>query len=98
MITHVVAIRWKPEMPAEHVELIRTSLVALVPQIDSILSYHCGPDLGVGAGNADFSVVATFADLDGWRAYSSFPEHVRVRDELMVPWIADRSAVQFASD
>ena len=48
MITHVVAIRWKPEMPAEHVELIRTSLVALVPQIDSILSYHCGPDLGVG--------------------------------------------------
>jgi hypothetical protein len=43
----------------------------------------------------DFAIVATFASVDGWRAYDAHPEHDRVRGEIIRPWIAERAAVQF---
>ena len=98
MITHVVMFRWRPEMPQGHVERIVAALSALPASIDSIRSYVCGADVGAaGAANYDFAVVATFDNVDGWRAYDTHAEHERVRAEVVRPWIAERASVQFES-
>jgi hypothetical protein len=98
VITHVVMFRWRPEMPQGHVERIVAALSALPASIDSIRSYACGADVGAaGAANYDFAVVATFDNVDGWRAYDTHAEHERVRAEVVRPWIAERASVQFES-
>jgi hypothetical protein len=90
--------RWQPEMPQGQVERIVAALAALPAAIESIRSYACGPDVGAaGAANYDFAVVATFDDIDGWRAYDTHAEHERVRAEVVRPWIAERASVQFES-
>jgi hypothetical protein len=96
VITHIVSFRWKPEMPETHVAVITDALRALVPMIPEVRSYDCGSDLGLSTQpNDDYAIVATFDDVEGWRAYDSHPEHERVRADVIRPWIAERSAVQF---
>jgi hypothetical protein len=97
VITHVVVFRWKPEMPPEQMGAIVAELHTLPAIIPSIRDYRCGPDEGVVAGNFDFAVVATFDDLEAWRAYDTDAEHQRIRTEMIVPWVADRASVQLRS-
>ena len=97
MITHVVVLKWNPEITDEHVETVRLALMTLPAEISEIATYHCGPNVGPGEVNSDFAVVATFASLDDWRVYDGHPAHQQVRSELMVPWIAQRSVIQFES-
>ena len=54
-----------------------------------------GANAGLVDGNADFAVVATFDDVDGWRAYDTDPDHVRMKVELIKPRLAQRTALQF---
>lgn len=96
MITHIVLFRWKPEMPADHLVAVAAALDSLPPAIASIRSYRHGSDLGVSAStNADYAIVATFDDVDGWRQYDTDPLHDSVRADVIKPWVAERSAVQF---
>lgn len=98
MITHTVSFRIKPDLPAGHVEVITDALRALPGHIPEIRSYTFGPDLGVSSQpNYDDAVVATFDDVDGWKAYDAHPEHERVRAEIIRPWVTERSSVQFRS-
>ena len=98
MITHTVSFRWKPDIPDGHVAVVTEALQALAATIPQVRSYHCGPDLGASTrANFDYAIVATFDDVDGWRAYDTHPEHQRVRAEVMSPWVSERSAVQFRS-
>jgi hypothetical protein len=95
MITHIVVFRWKPELPDGQLEAIAAALDGLPPAIASIATYHHGADLGVSSGNWDYAIVATFADVDAWRAYDVDPVHEAARADVIRPWIAERSAVQF---
>ena len=70
MLQHVVAITWNDQVPANYHETITKVLHDMVKQIETVRSYHCGPDLGVSATtNADYLIVATFDDVAGWRVY-----------------------------
>lgn len=95
MVRHVVAITWRADLPAGHVAAVTAALRALPPEIGSIRSYSCGPDLGLGEGRCDYAVVADFDDVDSWRIYDEHPTHERVRAEMIRPWLADRVTVQF---
>ena len=98
MITHTVSFRWKPDLPSGHVAVVTEVLQSLAASIPEIRTYHCGEDLGVSSQpNFDYAVVATFDDVEGWTAYDTHPEHERVRAEIIRPWVAERSAVQFRS-
>ena len=48
-------------------------------------------------GNVDDALVAPFDDVDGWREDDTAAVHEAVRAELVRPWIAERSAVEFAT-
>lgn len=98
MITHVVSFRWKPGITPEDVAAIASALDSLPSQVPTIRTYCHGADLGASAPtNSDYAVVATFDDVDNWRAYDEHPVHDAVRSDVIRPWITDRAAVQFES-
>lgn len=96
MLQHVVAIHWNELVPEGHAAVVVSALHEMVRAIDTVRDYRCGADLGVsGADNADFVIVATFDDVDGWRAYDEHPLHNEVRATYFKPYIAKRAAAQF---
>jgi hypothetical protein len=98
MINHVVMFRWKPDTTAEQIAAIGAALAGLPAAVPSIRSYRHGADLrATAATNYDYAIVATFDDIDGWRAYDAHPAHEAARTDVIRPWIADRAVVQFES-
>ncbi|HEX2784888.1 MAG TPA: Dabb family protein [Ilumatobacteraceae bacterium] len=96
MIIHVVAFRWKPGMPAGHVEEVQAQLKEFAATLPGVLSYRCGPDEGASdMGNFDFAIVAEFESIDDWRVYDKHPRHNEIRAGVVRPWIEERAAVQF---
>lgn len=95
MITHVVMFSWAPGVTDEQVAALGAVLDTLPGAVPEVRRYVHGRNAGLAAGNADYVVVATFDDADGWRAYDTHPEHQRIRAEVIKPLIASRSAVQF---
>ena len=97
MITHSVLFTWKQDMPQGQVDTIIAGLSKLPAMVPSIRDYRFGPDLGISPGTSDFAVVATFDDVDGWRAYDRNEFHDSVRANDIVPWTASRTVIQFES-
>lgn len=98
MIRHVVCFRWNEGTGPEQVAAVEAGLAALPDAIPELRDYRFGSDLGLREGNGDFAVVADFDDEDGWRAYNTHPEHLRVIEERIRPIVAERLAVQLRVD
>lgn len=96
MIRHVVMFRWKEGVDDAHVRATAEALNALPGQIPEILSYTCGPDLGVAATNFDFAVSAQFEGVDEFVTYRDHPAHQAVVQTLIGPFVDERCAVQFS--
>lgn len=97
MIQHIVAFTWNDSVPANHAEVCIEALTTMVKSIDTVREYRCGANLGVSAAaNADFVVVATFDDVEGWRKYDLAPIHDEVRAQYFKPYIATRMSAQFS--
>jgi hypothetical protein len=95
MITHCVLFSWKPEIPDGQLDTIIAGLSQMPERVPSIRDYRFGANLGVSPGSSDFAVVATFDDVDGWRAYDQDEFHDSVRKNDIVPWVASRTVIQF---
>src|ERR1700752_2060246 len=96
MIVHVVAFRWKPGMPAEHVAAVQSQLKEFVAGLPEVRSYRCGSDVGASdMANFDFAIVAEFDSVDDWRVYDKHPRHEEIRAGVVRPWIEQRASVQF---
>ncbi|MEN9506729.1 MAG: hypothetical protein RI958_2655 [Actinomycetota bacterium] len=97
MIIHVVTLRLQPGTTPEQIAAISAALDRLPGAISQIRSYRHGADAGAGASgvNSDYGIVATFDDLDGWRAYDQDELHNEIRATLIKPVLADRSSIQF---
>ena len=87
--------RWAAGTTPDQVQAVQQALAALPAAIPELRDYRTGPDVGLGAGNWDYVVVADFDDADGWRAYVAHPAHQEVIAELIRPVVAERAAVQF---
>jgi Stress responsive A/B Barrel Domain len=95
MLQHVVAITWNDQVPLFYAETVSAVLQDMASQISSVREYHCGPDLGVStAVNADYLIVATFDDVDGWRQYDADELHNEIRAKYFKPYIASRASAQ----
>ena len=96
MLRHVVLFRWKSEVPEGHAANVAAALRALPSRGIPFTSYTCGTDLGMAGPNGwDFAIVGEFADEEAWRTYMDDSEHDRIRQDLIVPWVAERAMVQF---
>ena len=95
MFRHVVLFRWSPEATPAQVDAVAPALRALAATLPGLVSYECGPSLGLAPANGyDFGVVAAFEDRTGWDHYMADPEHDRIRAEIIGPIAAERATIQ----
>ena len=96
MIQYTVLLTWNESVPPGHAHACIEALTAMSKAIDSIREFRCGADLGLSAPtNADFVIVATFDDVNGWRHYDEHPLHNEIRAEFFKPYVATRDSAQF---
>jgi hypothetical protein len=95
VIRHCVVFRFAEGTTAEQVEALAAALRTLPDRIPGIEGYTVGADLGLRPANADFAVVADFADEDAFLTYSGHPDHLAVIEEFVTPIVTERHAVQF---
>lgn len=92
---HVALFRWQPGVTPEQLAPIAPALQALAATLDGVVSYGCGPGMGLSETSYDFGVVAVFEGKPAWDAYMANAEHDRIRAELIVPIVAERAGIQF---
>ncbi len=95
MIRHVVLLEFVPGTPGEHVSAVATALRELPSRMSVLRSYRVGEDLGLSTGNAHLAVLAEFDDVGGYEQYRDDSLHRRIIEELILPHLESRSAVQF---
>src|SRR5438874_376250 len=95
MIIHVVLLTWKDGVTKSQIDALDRALEGLseLPEVKKLVH---GSDVKFRPGNADFGVVAHFADETGWRAYQSHPAHKAVVAEYITPMAATRTAIQMS--
>ncbi|MDZ7679174.1 MAG: Dabb family protein [Acidimicrobiales bacterium] len=96
MIRHCVTFRFVDGATDEAIAAFEAGLSALPAAIDDIKGYWYGRDLGLRDTNADFAVIADFADEAGYRTYAGHTAHRAVIRDLADPIVAERNAVQFS--
>ena len=62
-------------------------------------NYRVGIDLGKTEGNANMVIVADFKDEDSYKLYANHPDHIRIVNDQIKPFIKQggRAACQFIS-
>jgi len=82
MITHVVMMKFKPEVTAEAIDELEALLDGLPDRIDEIESYDFGRDIVRTGRSYDFALVSVFANLDTLKHYQAHPDHQVVIEKL----------------
>jgi ABC-type molybdate transport system substrate-binding protein len=97
MFHHIVLFSWNDKVPSGYGVVAAQELRAYASTLGGLISYHCGENLGLTAGAADFAVSAVFEDDAAWHAYDIADEHNRIRAEIFQPYVAQRTVIQFRS-
>ena len=84
MITHVVMMKFKPEVSAEEIDELEALMGRLPDRIDEIQSYDFGRDVVRSDRSYDFALVSIFANLETLKHYQVHPEHQVVAKKLGV--------------
>ena len=94
MILHLVNFRWKEDVSPEDVAHLCEELASFRQEVDCLVGYHFGPDLGLRQGNADFGIAALVASSEALDSYLEHPAHHELVGKVLGPMIASRQAVQ----
>lgn len=95
MIRHVVVFRWNDTVTDGSLAALSAALDALPGEIEQLVAYRHGPDLGLADTNYDYALVADVASTDDFEAYRDHPAHRALIAEHIAPHVADRVAVQY---
>jgi Stress responsive A/B Barrel Domain len=90
--THIVTFKWRDDGFAD--EPVAEALRNLVPRLDGVQNYVCGPDIGLTPSSYDFAVVGIFDSREHFIAYRDNPEHQRILKEMIVPHLDRKTVVQ----
>ena len=82
MITHVVLMKFKPDVTDETIEELAALLDRRPDRIDEIQSYDFGRDVVRSERSYDFALVSVFANLDTLKHYQAHPDHQVVVKKL----------------
>ena len=97
MVKHVIIWQLK-EMPeeekTERKRLIKEGLEGLKGKIDGLVEIKVITE-PLPSSNGDLMLDSTFTDYNALKGYSSHPEHVKVADERVRPFTADRKCLDF---
>lgn len=82
MITHVVMMKFKPEVSDNQIDELEALLDGLPDKIDEIQSYDFGRDLLGSDRSYNFALVSVFANFDTLQHYQEHPAHQVVVKKL----------------
>ncbi|PID39881.1 MAG: stress responsive alpha-beta barrel domain-containing protein [Proteobacteria bacterium] len=84
MITHVVMMKFRPEVTDNEIKELEALLAGLPNKIDEIQRYDFGRDMVGSERSYDFALVSIFANLDTLKHYQAHPDHQVVLKKLGV--------------
>ncbi len=94
-MTHVVLFTWLAGVTAQQVGALREALDRMAEELAHLTTLRHGPDLGIRHGNADYALVATYADKAAWDNYQMHPAHKAFVRDFITPLLAMRVTAQF---
>ncbi len=98
MFRHVILWQLKDELSQEEKEKVKIGvkqgLEGLQGKIPGLLDIHVYTD-GAASSNADMMLDSAFADEDSLKKYAVHPEHVRVADSQVRPYMKNRVCMDF---
>ena len=95
MIRHVAMFTWSDSATPDRIRPVAVGLDSMPTKVPGILRYEHGDDLQLGSGTADYVLVADFATVEDYRAYSQHPDHVDFIERQVKPLLGSVSRVQY---
>ena len=96
MFHHITLLRFKKEATAAQIEIVIEKLREVPKSIQAIKTYVVEKNAGINDGTFDLALVASFADLEAYRAYQSDPAHKKVATEFVLPIAAEFASIQYS--
>ena len=82
MISHVVLMKFNPDVEDSDIKDIENGLNALPDAIAEIHAYEFGRDVVRSERSYDFALVSLFANLPALKRYQNHPDHLVVLEKL----------------
>jgi hypothetical protein len=95
MLRHVVLLRFGADAPADAASRAVAALTTLPALIPEILAYQPALDVVRSDRSFDVVLIADFADRAALDRYLAHPEHVRVYEHDLAPYLADLAVADF---
>lgn len=96
-VVHLVTFDWNDQATPEQIEKFQKRLLDYVATAHGVIFFECGTDIGMMSGNAAFGIVAKFESVAVFERYRDHPEHRTLAAEVLLPYVANPSRVQFAA-
>lgn len=98
MVKHIILWTLKEMSENEKVKVkaeIKTGLEGLIGKIPGLLEIKVITDGRLETSNADLMLDSSFESFEALKAYAKHPDHVKVADEKVRPFTANRSCLDF---
>lgn len=98
MVNHIVMWNFKPEVPESEKETIKKTmeenLKSLVGKVPGLLSveFVSSP---LSSSTHDIALVTTLEKAEDVAVYGAHPEHVKVADTYVRPYVKDRACLDY---
>jgi heme-degrading monooxygenase HmoA len=92
VIQSILLFTLRPGVTDEQIETLRAALAAIPSE--GRRNMRLGRDIGLLDGAMDLAIVTDYDDEDAYRRWFGYPEHARVRAELLAPLIERRERCQ----
>ena len=99
MVKHIILWSLRSELSAEEKReralAIKAGLEGLKGQVPGLIDIHVQVDGRLETSNADIMLVSTLESFDALKGYAVHPAHVKVANELVLPFTAVRTCLDF---
>jgi hypothetical protein len=95
MLRHVTIFTWSDPDDEQRRATTLAAIRRLPDLVGGMSSFAVGDDRGLREGNAHTALVADFPDEEAYLRYAQHPEHLAVIAELITPYLAARTSVQY---
>ncbi|HEU0002030.1 MAG TPA: Dabb family protein [Ktedonobacteraceae bacterium] len=82
MITHIVLLNPKPEIPSDEMQQVLAQVQALQQSIPGIVDVQTGENLSGNHQGYTYGFIMHFVDTEHLKAYAPHPAHRIVSDEI----------------
>ena len=98
MVNHIVMWNFKPEVPECEKETIKTrmeeNLKSLVGKVPGLLTVEFVSN-PLSSSTHDIALVTTLEKKEDVAIYGAHPEHVKVADTYVRPYVKDRACLDY---